>query len=119
MIYNISDEPNYGFKRKVEVANIHIGFQDFANKAVNLNLTVKYYENDEITPINIIPAKMVSLRADDTTWVDSNGTIVPEGDPTAVMTEYAFFMSLMEIPVVISDIVEAKVTWADSLGRFN
>jgi hypothetical protein len=119
MIYNISDEPNYGFKRKVEVAKIHIGFEDFVDKAVNLYLIVKYYESNEVTPITLIPAKGVTLRADNTTWVDANGTIVPEGDPTAVMTEYDFFMAMMEIPVVISDIVESKVVWADSLGRFD
>lgn len=118
MEYNISDEPNYGFKRKVTVAQIHIGFEDFVDKCVNLVLTVKYYENDG-TPITLIPAKGVTLRADNTTWVDQNGTIVPEGDPTAVMTEYEFFMSLMNVPIVISDIVQAKVSWADSLGRFN
>ena len=119
MIYNISDEPNYGFKRKVEVINIHIGFKEFADKAVNLHLMLKYYENDGVTPVSLIPSRGVVLRADDTTWVNSDGDIVPEGDPTAVMTEYEFFMAMMEIPVVISDIVEAKVTWADSLGRFN
>ena len=119
MIYNISDEPVYGFKRKVEVASIHIGFQNFVDKAVNLNLMVKYYGSNENTPIDIIPVKLVTLRADNTTWVNSDGDIVPEDDPTAVMTEYEFFMAMMEIPVVISDIVEAKVTWADSLGRFN
>lgn len=118
MIYNISDEPNYGFKRKVEAISIHIGFQTFIDKAVNLHLMVRYYENDG-TPITLIPAKNVVLRADDSTWVDSNGNIVPEGDPTAVMTEYEFFMAMMNVPVVISDIVEAKVAWADSLGRFN
>lgn len=118
MIYNISDEPTYGFKRKVEVARIHIGFLDFVDKAVNLYFIVKYYEIDD-TPITIIPSKNITLRADETTWVDSNGTIVPEGDPTAVMTEYDFFISLMNVPIVISDIVAAKVVWADNLGRFN
>lgn len=118
MIYNISDEPNYGFKRKVEISNIQIGFQDFVDKAVNLHLIVKYYENDG-TPITLIPAKSVILRADNTTWVDVDGNIVPEGDLAAVMTEYEFFMAMMDTPIVISDIVEAKVAWADSLGRFN
>jgi hypothetical protein len=28
-------------------------------------------------------------------------------------------MSLMNVPIVISDIVESKVAWADSLGRFD
>jgi hypothetical protein len=118
MIYNISDEPVYGFKRKVEAISIHIGFQTFIDKAVNLHLMVRYYENDG-TPITLIPAKNVVLRADNTTWVDIDGNIVPEGDIAAVMTEYEFFMTMMNVPVVISDIVEAKVAWADSLGRFN
>jgi hypothetical protein len=119
MIYNISDEPIYGFKRKVEVAQIHIGFQDFVDKAVNLVTLVKYYESDGVTPITLIPNKLVSLRADNTTWVDVDGNIVPEGNIAAVMTEYEFFMAMMNVPIVISDIVEAKVAWADSLGRFN
>lgn len=118
MIYNISDEPNYGFKRKVEVARIHIGFMDFVDKAVNLQFTVNYYESNG-TPITLIPPKEVILRADETTWVDQNGTIVWEGDPTAVMTEYDFFMMMMNVPIVISDIIEAKVIWADNLGRFD
>jgi hypothetical protein len=119
MIYNISDEPTYGFKRKVEVARIHIGFMNFVDKAVNLQFIVNYYEDDGTTLINIIPSKGVTLRADETTWVDQNGTIVPEGDPTAVMTEYDFFMALMDVPIVISDIIGAKVVWADNLGRFD
>ena len=118
MIYNISDEPTYGFKRKVEPTIIYIGFKDFVGKVVNLQFIVNYYEADD-TPITLIPSKTVTLRADETTWVDENGTIVPEGDPTAVMTEYDFFMSLMNVPIVISDIIAAKVVWADNLGRFD
>ena len=118
MEYNISDEPNYGFKRKVKIAQIHIGLEDFIDKAVNLVTVVNYYESDG-TPITIIPPKVVTLRADNTTWVDVDGNIVPEGDPAAVMTEYEFFMAMMNVPVVISDIVQAKVAWADSLGRFD
>jgi hypothetical protein len=118
MIYNISDEPTYGFKRKVEIAQIHIGFMDFINKAVNLYCIVNYYEADD-TLITIIPFKNVILRADNTTWVDVDGNIVPEEDISAVMTEYDFFMMLMNQPIIISDIVESKVTWADSLGRFD
>jgi len=118
MVYNISNEPTYGFKRKVEVAQIHIGFMDFVNKSVSLYFIVKYYEADN-TPITIIPSKSVILRADNTTWVDVDGNIVEEGSLDAIMTEYDFFMMLMDQPIIISDIVESKVTWADSLGRFN
>lgn len=113
MEYNISDDPKYGFKRKVSVAQIHIGLQDFIDKAVNLVTVVNYFDKDE-EPILIIPPKMVTLRADNTTWVDSNGNIVPEGDPSAVMTEYQFFIAMMSVPVVISDIVQSKVAWADT-----
>lgn len=118
MIYNISDEPKYGFKRKVDVAAIHIGLKDFMDKAVNLHLVVNYYD-DKGNTIDIIPSKVVILRADNTTWVDANGNIVQEGDPNAVMTEYDFFIMLMNVPVVISNIVESKVAWADNLGRFD
>jgi hypothetical protein len=119
MIYNISDEPNYGFKRKVEVNSININMGDVFNKSVVLSLLVKYYAPDGNTQITFIPVKDVNLIADTTTWVDVDGNIVEQGSIDAAMTEYDFFMAMMNIPVVISDIVEAKVTWADSLGRFD
>ena len=119
MIYNISDEPVYGFKRKVQVDSINIGISTNSVESVILTTSVKYYSSDEVTKINIIPRKIVNLVADNTTWVDSNGNMVSEGDPSAVMTEYEFFMAMMNVPVVISDIVQSKVAWADSLGRFN
>lgn len=119
MIYNISDEPNYGFKRKVTIDAINIGVSESVVQAVILVTSVKYYSPDGNTVLTFIPPKSVNLTADNTTWVDQNGTIVPEGDPSAVMTEYDFFISLMNVPIVISDIVQAKVSWADSLGRFN
>jgi len=119
MIYNISDEPNYGFKRKVHVDSINIGIGDLFNKAVVLYLVVKYYAPDGSTIIDFIPPKNVNLIADTTTWVDVDGNIVEQGSIDAVMTEYEFFMMLMNVPIVISDIVESKVAWADSLGRFD
>ncbi len=119
MIYNISDEPNYGFKRKVNVETININVDNTLNKAVVLSLIVKYYSQDGNTVIDFIPSKKVNLIADTTTLVDVDGNIVEPGSIDAVMTEYDFFMSLMEVPVVISDIVESKVAWADSLGRFD
>jgi hypothetical protein len=114
MIYNISDEPNYGFKRKVHVDSINISIGDLFNKAVVLSLIVKYYSPDGSTIIDFIPPKKVPLIADTTTQVDQNGTIVPAGDPTAVMTEYEFFMMMMTIPIVIADMVSQKIAWADS-----
>lgn len=119
MIYNISDEPTFGFKRKVEIDSINIGVSVNSIQSVILSTSVNYYSSDGVTRINIIPKKVVNLTADNTTWVDVDGNIVPEGDIAAVMTEYEFFMAMMNVPIVISDIVQAKVSWADSLGRFN
>jgi hypothetical protein len=119
MIYNISDEPNYGFKRKVTVDAISIGISEDVVQAVILITSVKYYSPDGTTVLTFIPSKTVNLTADNTTWVDVDGNIVPEGSIDAIMTEYEFFMMMMTVPVVISDIVESKVAWADSLGRFD
>jgi hypothetical protein len=51
--------------------------------------------------------------------VDVNGVIVPCGSPEAAMTEYEYFMQMLTIPVVIATMVEQKILWADSEGRFN
>lgn len=115
----ISDEPVYGFKRMVDLASINIGMMDFTGKYVKLALRVRYYESDETTIISLIPSKVVTLTADDTTWVDASGTIVAEGDPTAIATEYEFFMSLLDMPIVISTLVSQKISWADSVAGGN
>lgn len=115
----ISDDPIYGFKRKVELSAINIGIADFVGKRVQLMLSVNYYEADASTMITVIPPKIVSLTADETIWVDANGIIVPEGDPSAVMTEYDFFLTLLDVPIVISTLVSQKISWADSLQRFD
>lgn len=110
----ISDDQVYGFKRKAELSAINIGLADFIGKSVKLILSVKYYETDLTTVISLIPPKLVTLTADETTWVDASGTIVPEGDPSAVMTEYDFFLTLMDQPIVISNLVSQKIAWADT-----
>lgn len=110
----ISDDPVYGFKRKASLAAINIGLADFIGKSVKLVLSVKYYEADSTTMIALIPPKTVILTADESTWVDASGTIVAEGDPSAAMTEYDFFIMLMSQSIVIADLVSQKIAWADS-----
>jgi hypothetical protein len=51
--------------------------------------------------------------------VDRDGVIVSCDSPDAVMTEYEYYMSLLDTPVVIQDLVVAKILWADQNGRFN
>jgi hypothetical protein len=119
IIVPISDEPTYGFKRTATMAALNIGALPFMGEAVNLICQVNYFEPITDAPITIIPPKIVPLIADNTTCVDRNGMIVPCGGPDAVMTEYEYYMQMLDVPVVIADMVTAKILWADGEGRFN
>jgi len=119
IIVPISNEPTYGFKRTVTMAALQINALPFMGENVNLICQVDYFEATTDAPITIIPPKIVPLIADNTTCVDANGIIVPCGSPEAVMTEYEYFMQMLTVPVVIADMVEQKILWADSEGRFN
>ena len=119
IIVPISNEPVYGFKRKVTMAALNIAALPFMGENVNLVCQVDYFEPTTDVPITIIPPKIVPLIADNTTCVDVNGMIVPCGSPEAVMTEYEYYMQMLTIPVVIATAVEQKILWADSEGRFN
>ena len=120
ILVDISNDPVYGFKRKVEAAGLQIGFMDYMNKSVTLTTNVRYFENNsEEAEITIIQQKVVSMIADNTTCVNSSGVIVPCDSPDAVMTEYEYYMQMLNVPVVISDMIEQKILWADSQGRFN
>jgi hypothetical protein len=119
IIVPISDEPTYGFKRTVTMAALNIGALPFMGENVNLICQVNYFEPTTDVPITIIPPKIVPLIADNTTCVDVNGVIVPCGSPEAAMTEYEYYMQMLTVPVVIATMVEQKILWADSEGRFN
>jgi hypothetical protein len=119
IIVPISNEPTYGFKRTATMAAILINALPFMGENVNLVCQVDYFEPTTDAPITIIPPKIVSLIADNTTCVDVNGVIVPCGSPEAAMTEYEYFMQMLTVPVIIADMVEQKILWADSEGRFN
>jgi hypothetical protein len=119
IIVPISNEPVYGFKRTATMAALNIGALPFVGENVTLVCQVDYFEPITDAPITIIPPKIVPLIADNTTCVDANGVIVPCGSPDAVMTEYEYFMQMLTVPVVIATMVEQKILWADSEGRFN
>jgi hypothetical protein len=119
IIVPISNEPVYGFKRTATMAALNIGALPFVGENVTLVCQVDYFEPITDAPITIIPPKIVPLIADNTTCVDVNGVIVPCGGPDAVMTEYEYFMQMLTVPVVIATMVEQKILWADSEGRFN
>lgn len=120
ILVDISNDPQYGFKRKVEAAAILIGMMDYIGKTVTLTTNVRYFEDtpDE-AEITIIPQKIVNLVADNSKCVDSKGNIVPCDSPDAVMTEYDYYIAMMAVPVVINDLVVNRIQWADSQGLFN
>jgi len=119
IIVPISNEPVYGFKRTATMAALNIGALPFVGESVTLLCQVDYFEPTTDAPISIIPPKIVPLIADNTTCVDANGVIVLCDSPNAVMTEYEYFMQMLTVPVVIATMVEQKILWADSQGRFN
>jgi len=119
IVQPISNEPTYGFKRTATMAALNIGALPFMGLNVILFIQVDYFDATTDEPITIIPPKQVPLIADNSTCVDIHGAIVPCGSPEAVMTEYEYFMQMLNVPVVISDMVVQKILWADSMGRFN
>jgi hypothetical protein len=119
IIVPISNEPVYGFKRTATMAALNIGALPFMGEVINLICQVDYFEPTTDAPIAIIPPKIVYLVADKTTCVDANGVIVPCDSPDAVNTEYDYYMSLLDTPVVIQDLVVGKIQQADAAGRFN
>ena len=119
IIVPISDEPTYGFKRTVTMSALLINALPSAGENVILLCQVDYFEPTTDIPITIIPPRIVPLVADKSTCVDINGMIVPCGSPEAAMNEFDFFMQMLYESVIIADMVEQKILWADSEGRFN
>jgi hypothetical protein len=101
------------------MASLQINALPFVGQTVSLICQVDYFEPTTDTPITIIPSKIVNLIADNSTCVNSNGVIVTCDSPDAVMTEFEYYMQMLFVSVVIADMVEQKILWADSQGRFN
>jgi hypothetical protein len=101
------------------MAALNIGALPFIGESVQLLCKVDYFDSTTDAPITIIPPKIVPLIADNTTCVDATGMIVTCGSPEAAMTEYEYFIQMLTVPVVIADMVEQKILWADSENRFD
>jgi hypothetical protein len=114
----ISNDPQYPLvERKVWLGGISIGVNNNYGQQVVLTCDVHYYQGGE--EITLIPVYSVPLIADNSTCVDANGVIVPCGGEDAVMTEYEYYIQMLAVPIIINDMVEQKILWADSQGRFN
>jgi len=118
IIVPISNEPVYGYKRTATMAALSISAMPFMGECITLLVQVNYFTQDDL-PIDIIPAKIVNLIADNSTCVDDKGNIVPCDSPDAVMTEFEYYMSMLNTPVVIETLVIGKIQQADAAGRFN
>lgn len=87
-------------------------------ESINLVTQVNYFDQNDV-PIDIIPPKIVNLVADNSTCVDDKGVVVPCDSPDAVMTEFEYYMSMLNTPVVIETLVVGKIQQADAAGLFN
>jgi hypothetical protein len=111
----ISDNPRFDFQRKVDEESVVIVI-DRTEKYVLLQLKVYNFLNEEV--ITDIPVKSVNLKADNSTYVNSQG-IPTNVEEEYFMGEYDFFCLLLTQPVVINDLITAKIQWADAIGRFD
>lgn len=118
IVVSISNEPVYGFKRTVTMASLQINALPWTGECINLMTQVNYFDQNDI-PIDIIPAKIVNLIADNSICVDDKGNPVSCDSPDATMTEFEYYMSLLNTPVVIETLVVGKIQQADAAGKFN
>jgi hypothetical protein len=81
------------------MAALLINALPFMGENLNLTVQVDYFEPTTDAPITIIPPKIVNL--------------------IAVGEEFDYYMSLLDQPVIIQDLVIAKIEEADQQGRFN
>lgn len=118
IIVPISNEPVYGFKRTVTMAALQINALPWTGECINLMTQVNYFDQNDL-PIDIIPAKIVNLIADNSTCVDDKGNPVSCDSPDATITEFQYYMSMLNTPVVIETLVVGKIQQADAAGKFN
>lgn len=98
IIVPISNEPVYGFKRTATMAALQINALPFMGSNINLLIQVNYFTQDDV-PIDIIGPKNVYL--------------------SAIGEEFDNYMAMLSQPVIIQDLVIAKIQEADSEGKFN
>jgi hypothetical protein len=111
----ISDHPVTGYIRYAEVVENGLSYR---GNVIALVVEISSYKELDAAGI-IIANQDFSLIADNTTCVDVNGTIVPCGSPEAAMTEYEYFVSKLDQPIILLDMYLFYIQRADAAGRFN
>lgn len=114
----ISSHPvDSGIIRKASFSGLVVSNDPEFGFSVTLRIRVDHYfikDGEEVA--HPLPAKWVNLSATQDQMVNGLGQLVEEG---GIMSEFDFFIMLMGQPVVINEFVDAKIVWADELGRFN
>jgi len=117
-LYQISNHPTIStMERYVSWAGLDIASD--ANYGFYIRLKYRIWAFLDGVEIPISPdAKYVNLLADNSTCVNSAGQIVECGSPDSI-GEYDYYIGLINEPIIIQDLIVAKITWADSEGKFN
>ncbi len=103
--------------REASFSGLHVDADPEHGFIVSLRIRVDhYFMKDEVKTLHSKRPFWILLNATKDQMVNAQGQLVDEG---GVMSEFDFFIMLMGQPVVINEFVEAKIAWADNLGRFN
>ncbi|MFN5251116.1 MAG: hypothetical protein ACK5DE_08700 [Bacteroidota bacterium] len=117
-LHQISNHPTLTtMTRFVSWAGLEI--EADANYGFYIKLKYRLWAFIDDVELPISPdAKYVTLLADNSTCVDSEGQIVECGTEGSI-GEYDFYIALMDEPIIIEDFVVNKIPWADAQGKFN
>ena len=117
-LYQISNHPSIStMERYVSWAGLEIASDTNYGFYIRLKYRVWAFIDGLELPISP-DSKYVNLMATNETCVNSAGQIVECGTPDSI-GEYDFYIGLINEPIIIQDLVVAKITWADSEGKFN
>jgi len=117
-LYQISNHPTVSsMERYVSWAGLEIESDANYGFYIRLKYRIWAFLDQVEIPISI-DAKYVNLLADNSICVNQQGQIVDCGTEGAI-GEYDFYMAMIDKPIIIQDLIVAKITWADSEGKFN
>ena len=119
----ISVDPLMNLKRKA----IFITLDDSGIDSLVISYRIQFYdEQDEVIENNRIRGYYISLRADNTTPVDSNGMYVLDengnfdwNNPNAIMGEYDFIKMAIQAGANVRDMITGGAQRADMFKKFD
>jgi hypothetical protein len=123
-MYEISDDPIDGLKRKVSWAGLMLAWEPPVGEYVGLYLNVRSFLDDK--ELVGVPTKLVPLLATKDTMIDEDGfpaspdlkdgegnALSLQGKPL-VISEFDYFRNMVNGPVHIPAFIKPKIDFADS-----